>query len=45
MLAANFLEEAGVAEGDSYRPAKGYRLVDRGAPVVFPRTFSPRGSE
>ncbi|MCO5397442.1 NUDIX hydrolase [Ralstonia soli] len=45
MLAANFLEEAGVAEGDSYRPAKGYRLIDRSAPVVFPRTFSPRGSD
>ena len=45
MLSANFLEEAGVAEGDSYRPAKGYRLIDRGAPVVFPRTFSPRGGD
>ena len=45
MLAANFLEEAGVAEGDSYRPAKGYRLIDRSAPVVFPRTFSPRGGD
>ena len=45
MLAANFLEEAGVAEGESYRPAKGYRLIDRSAPVVFPRTFSPRGGD
>lgn len=45
MLAAGFLEEAGVAEGDSYRPAKGYRLIDRSAPVVFPRTFSPRGAD
>ncbi|MGN5354934.1 NUDIX hydrolase [Ralstonia sp. L16] len=45
MLAANFLEEAGVAEGDSYRPAKGYRLIDRSTPVVFPRTFSPRGAD
>ncbi|MEE2979189.1 MAG: NUDIX domain-containing protein, partial [Pseudomonadota bacterium] len=45
MLAANFLEESGVAEGDSYRPAKGYRLIDRRQPVVFPRTFSPRGGD
>ena len=45
MLAANFLEESGVAEGDSYRPAKGYRLIDRSQPVVFPRTFSPRGGD
>lgn len=45
MLAAGFLEEDGVAEGDSYRPAKGYRLIDRSAPIVFPRTFSPRGGD
>lgn len=43
MLAASFLEEAGFVEGDSNRPAMGYRLLDRAAPVVFPRTFSPRG--
>lgn len=44
MLAADFLEEAGIVEGDSNRPPMGYRLKDRSGPVVFPRTFSPRGS-
>jgi 8-oxo-dGTP diphosphatase len=43
MLAAQFLDEAGAVEGDTNRPAMGYRLRDRSAPVVFPRTFSPRG--
>ena len=43
MLAANFLLEAGHVEGPSNRPAMGYRLADRSGPVVFPRTFSPRG--
>nr|WP_312986518.1 NUDIX domain-containing protein [Comamonas koreensis] len=43
MLAAQFLHEAGHVEGPSNRPAMGYRLADRSAPVVFPRTFSPRG--
>jgi 8-oxo-dGTP diphosphatase len=42
MLAADFLEEAGYVAGDSNRPAMGYRLRNRSAPVVFPRTFSPR---
>jgi 8-oxo-dGTP diphosphatase len=42
MLAAQFLSEAGYVAGDSPRPAMGYRLRDRTAPVVFPRTFSPR---
>ncbi|MCS4293242.1 8-oxo-dGTP diphosphatase [Comamonas sp. BIGb0152] len=42
MLAAQFLREAGHVEGPSNRPAMGYRLADRSAPVVFPRTFSPR---
>jgi 8-oxo-dGTP diphosphatase len=42
MLAAEFLEEAGVVESDSNRPPMGYRLKDRGRAVVFPRTFSPR---
>lgn len=42
MLAANFLVEAGYLDGSSNRPAMGYRLADRTAPVVFPRTFSPR---
>lgn len=41
-LAAEFLDEAGVVEGDAKRAAMGYRLRDRSAPVVFPRTFSPR---
>jgi len=43
MLAAEFLLEAGHVEGSSNRPAMGYRLADRSAPAVFPRTFSPRG--
>ncbi len=43
MLAAQFLEEVGVIESDSNRPPVGYRLKDRSGPVVFPRTFSPRG--
>jgi len=41
-LAADFLVEAGVAEGESNRAAVAYRLRDRGAVVTFPRTFSPR---
>jgi 8-oxo-dGTP diphosphatase len=45
MMAANFLEERGHVDGESNRPAMGYRLIDRRTPVVFPRTFSPRGSE
>jgi 8-oxo-dGTP diphosphatase len=44
MLAANFLEEVGVVESSSNRPPVGYRLKDRSAPVVFPRTFSPRAA-
>lgn len=43
MLAAGFLAEAGVVDGDSKRPPMGYRLKDRVRAVVFPRTFSPRG--
>jgi 8-oxo-dGTP diphosphatase len=43
MMAAGFLVEAGTLPGDSNRPPMGYRLKDRGAPVFFPRTFSPRG--
>jgi 8-oxo-dGTP diphosphatase len=45
MLSARFLEEAGYVEGGSNRPAMGYRLMDRRSPVVFPRTFSPRGAD
>jgi 8-oxo-dGTP diphosphatase len=45
MLSAHFLEEAGYVDAESNRPAKGYRLIDRRSPVVFPRTFSPRGSD
>lgn len=45
MLAADFLEETGYVEGESNRPAMGYRLRDRNVPVVFPRTFSPRHQE
>ncbi len=44
MLAAQFLEEVGAVEGESRRPAMGYRLRDRASAVVFPRTFSPRGT-
>jgi 8-oxo-dGTP diphosphatase len=43
MLAARFLQEAGYVEGESNRPAMGYRLRERRAPALFPRTFSPRG--
>ena len=45
MMAADFLVEVGVVESDSNRPPMGYRLKDRAHPVVFPRTFSPRGGE
>ena len=42
MLAAGFLQGVGLVDSDSNRPPMGYRLKDRNAPVVFPRTFSPR---
>ena len=42
MLSAGFLDETGPIAGPSKRPAMGYRLRDDKAPVVFPRTFSPR---
>ncbi len=45
MLAARFLAEAGQVDGDSNRPAMGYRLVNRHAAVMFPRTFSPRDGD
>ena len=45
MLAADFLDEIGHVNGPSNRPAVGYRLRDRQAPTLFPRTFSPRTSE
>jgi 8-oxo-dGTP diphosphatase len=45
MLAAQFLEETGYVDGESNRPAMGYRLRDRQAPALFPRTFSPRTGE
>jgi 8-oxo-dGTP diphosphatase len=45
MLAAEFLVEDGPLEGGSNRPAMGYRLANASAPVVFPRTFSPRAVE
>lgn len=41
-LAADFLDEAGMVEGDSSRMAVAYRMRDRGHVVTFPRTFSPR---
>lgn len=43
MMAADFLEEAGLVGTEAHRPPMGYRLKDRRAPVFFPRTFSPRG--
>jgi 8-oxo-dGTP diphosphatase len=43
MMAADFLVEVGMVDSDSNRPPMGYRLKDRGVPVFFPRTFSPRG--
>jgi 8-oxo-dGTP diphosphatase len=45
MLAADFLQESGYLEGQSNRPAIGYRLRDRQVPTLFPRTFSPRTSD
>jgi 8-oxo-dGTP diphosphatase len=42
MLAARFLQEIGFVDGPSNRPAMGYRLIERDAAIVFPRTFSPR---
>lgn len=45
MIAADFLEEAGLVEASSRRPPMAYRLKDRTGPVYFPRTFSPRGGE
>jgi 8-oxo-dGTP diphosphatase len=42
MLAMNFLEEVGFQSDRARRQAMGYRLRDRSAPVIFPRTFSPR---
>lgn len=44
MLAGGFLVEAGLVPRGSRRPPMGYRLANRDAPVVFPRTFSPRGA-
>jgi 8-oxo-dGTP diphosphatase len=41
-LAADFLDEVGVVEGESNRSAVAYRLRDRDVVVTFPRTFSPR---
>lgn len=42
MIAADFLDEAGLMAGPSKRPPMGYRLRDRSTPAFFPRTFSPR---
>jgi ADP-ribose pyrophosphatase YjhB (NUDIX family) len=44
MLAADFIEPTGEMRSSVTRPAQLYRLKAR-APVVFPRTFSPRGDE
>lgn len=45
MIAADFLDEVGFVASESNRPPMGYRLKDRSTPVVFPRTFSPRGGD
>jgi 8-oxo-dGTP diphosphatase len=45
MLAADLLEAEGTVASDTGRAALGFRLRDRSAPVVFPRTFSPRGDK
>ena len=42
-LAADFLDEVGVVDGEFNRPAVAYRIRDRARVVTFPRTFSPRG--
>lgn len=42
-LNAGFLEAAGQVDTGAKRAPMGYRLKDRNVPVVFPRTFSPRG--
>ena len=39
------MDEAGQVEGESNRPAMGYRLRDRHEAVVFPRTFGARGGD
>jgi len=39
MLDAGFLEEVDTVVGPGGRPAQGFRLIDRGAPAVFPRPF------
>jgi 8-oxo-dGTP diphosphatase len=44
MLAAGFLEEAGLVAGLAKRPTMTYRLSSPHEAVVFPRTFSPRES-
>ena len=44
MLAGGFLVEAGLVPRGTRRPPMGYRLASRDAPVVFPRTFGPRGA-
>lgn len=45
MLAADLLEAEGTVTSETGRAALGFRLRDRSAPVVFPRTFSPRGDK
>jgi 8-oxo-dGTP diphosphatase len=44
MLAADFIEPTGQMRSSVTRPAQLYRLKAP-APVLFPRTFSPRGDE
>lgn len=45
MLAADLLEAEGTVASETGRAALGFRLRDRSAPVIFPRTFSPRGEK
>lgn len=45
VLASDLLEAEGTVTSETGRAALGFRLRDRRAPVVFPRTFSPRGEK
>jgi len=42
MLDASFLQEAGMVDGGSGRPAMGYRIAERDSAATFPRTFKAR---
>ncbi len=42
MLDAGFLQEAGMVDGGSGRPAMGYRIAERDSAATFPRTFKAK---